>query len=262
MAYIIADVNEKGGVGKTSTATTKAYLLAKKGFKVLLIDFDGQAHSTLINGINPNNLEVSMSTLMSSIILEQSLPQNYIYENDNGVHIIPANSDLFLLERNLCNVNFREGKLAELVAHFKDKYDYIIIDCMPQMGISMVNALMCADEVIIPTQTELLSVQGLGSLINHIKSIKKMNSSLKIGGILITMYDKQTILSSHIIESLNNAYGNEVNIFSARIPRSIKVAEACLYGKTICEYLPSNKAAIAYEEFVNELLNLHKNMGV
>jgi chromosome partitioning protein len=254
MATKIAIVNEKGGVGKTATATTLAYLLSKHGYKTLLIDFDGQAHSSLINGINPNTVKISVSTLMNCVIDGSPLPDvdKFIHKNENGVHIIPANSELFRMERVLCNVNFREGKLNELISHFEHLYEYIIIDCMPQMGTPMVNVLMCADELIIPTQTELLSVQGLGALINHIKQIKRMNHRLSIGGILITMNDKKTTLSSHMIDSISISFGNEIKIFNTRIPRSIKVAEACLYFKTICEYLPKNPAALAYEDFYFE----------
>ncbi|MCL2050828.1 MAG: ParA family protein [Lachnospiraceae bacterium] len=254
MARKIAIMNEKGGVGKTATATTMAYLLAKKKFKTLLIDFDGQAHSTLINGMNPNNVETSMSTLINNLIEEKPLPESFILKNDNGVHFIPANSDLFTLERNLCNVDFRESKLAELVAHFEHKYDYVIIDCMPQMGTPMINALMCADEIIIPTQPHLLSVHGLRALINHIDSLKRMNHHLEIGGILITIDDKKTKLSAHVIEDINKVFGEKVRVFSSKIPRSIKVAEACIFQKTICEYLPGNRAAKAYEAFIDEYL--------
>jgi chromosome partitioning protein len=261
MAIKVAIMNEKGGVGKTATATTMAYILADLDYKTLIIDFDGQAHSTFINGINPNNIKTSISTLINRIKSDEPLPDEYIIENKNGVHIIPANSELFSLERTLCNIDFRETKLSEVVAHFEDKYDFIIIDCMPQMGTPMVNALMCADEIIIPTQTQLLSAQGLGTLIRHINILKKMNHHLKISGILITMDDKKTKLSASMVEFLHDNFGKEIRIFASKIPRSIKVPEACTKRKTICEYLPNNPASYAYEGFVFEWLDTHGEGG-
>lgn len=137
MAKIIAIMNEKGGVGKTATATALAYLLAKSGKKTALIDFDGQGHASIICGVkNPNKLEVTISTLLNKVIMDEPLPpvDSYLFRGQNGIDLIPANSQLFVLERNLCNVDFREYKLSEYVGTIKDLYEYIIIDCMPQIG--------------------------------------------------------------------------------------------------------------------------------
>ena len=261
MAKKIAIMNEKGGVGKTATATTTSYLLTQLGFNTLLIDFDGQANSTIINGMNPNNIEITISTLINNVLEEKPLPDDYIMKNENGVHFIPANSELFKLERTLCNVPFSEYTLATVISHFEDKYDYIIIDCMPQMGTPSINVLMCTDEIIIPTQPQLLSVHGLNELINHINLVKKRKADLVISGILITMDEKNTNLSVYTINEINRIFGKEINIFKAIIPKSIKVAEACLHKKTICEFLPGNPAAIAYDAFVTELLELHGEGG-
>lgn len=257
-AKIIAILNEKGGTGKTSTATALAYLLAKRGEKTLIIDFDGQSHATILCGVeNPNKLEVTIATLLNKVITGEPLPEpeSYIIRGKNGVDLIPANSQLFMLERNLCGVDFREYKLAEYVNTIKNRYSYIILDVMPQIGTPMINVMMCADSIIIPTQAELLSAQGLAELFKHYQAIRKNSKhELHIEGILITMDVERTIVSAQVKSLIENAFAGKINIFKTRIPRSIKVAEACLYQQTICEYMPNNPAAIAYENFVKELI--------
>jgi chromosome partitioning protein len=251
-------MNEKGGVGKTATATTLSYLLAKSGKKTALIDFDGQGHASIICGVeNPNKLEVTISCLLGNIIMDEPLPEpdSYIFRGENGVDLIPANSQLFMLERNLSSVDFREYKLREYVSTIRERYDYIIVDCMPQIGTPMVNVMMCSDSIIIPTQAEILSAQGLSELLRHYRQIRKNgNSALRIEGILITMETGRTIVASKVQSMIQGAYGGSIPLFTTRIPRSIKVAEACLYQKTICEYMPENPAAIAYESFAKELM--------
>lgn len=263
MAKIIAIINEKGGVGKTATATTLAYLLSKKGHRTALIDFDGQGHSSIISGVkNTNKLEVTINTLVRRLVEDEPLPppESYIFKTKCGVDLIPSNTQLFTLERNLCNVDFREHILTRYVDTIKDSYEYIIIDCMPQMGTPMINVMMCADSLIIPTQAELLSAQGLAELLKHYQLIQKnSNHRLRIEGILITMDSANTILSAQVNDMIQQGFADKVPIFNTRIPRSIKVAEAVLYHQTICEFMPENPAAIAYEKFVDELLAGEKN---
>ena len=258
MAKIIAIMNEKGGVGKTATATTLAYLLSIRGKKTALIDFDGQGHSSIIFGVkNTNKLEITINTIIRKLIEDEALPtpDSYIVKTKCGVDLIPSNSQLFTLERNLCNVDFRERMLSQYVDTIKDSYDYIIIDCMPQMGTPMINVMMCADSIVVPTQAELLSTQGLTELLKHYEVIRKnSNHRLRIDGILITMESANTILSSQVNELIQRGFAGKVPIFDTHIPRSIKVAEAVLYHQTICEFMPDNPAAIAYEQFADELL--------
>ena len=264
MAKIIAIMNEKGGVGKTATATALAYHLAKGGNKTALIDFDGQGHASLICGVdNPNKLEVTISTLLNRIIMDEPLPapESYIFHGNNGVDLIPANSQLFVLERNLSSVDFREYKLSKYVNTITDMYEYIIIDCMPQIGTPMVNVMMCADSIVIPTQAEILSAQGLTELLKHYNVIRKnSNHTLRIDGILITMDTGRTIVSAQVNSMIESTFAGKIHLFETRIPRSIKVAEACMYRQTICEYMPDNPAAVAYEHFVKELME-HGNQS-
>lgn len=266
MAKIIAVMNEKGGVGKTATATTLAYLLSKRGKRTALIDFDGQGHSSIIFGVkNPNQLEVTINTLIRKLIEDEPLPNpdSYIVKTACGVDLIPSNTQLFTLERNLCSVDFRERFLTRYVDTIRDSYDYIIIDCMPQMGTPMINVMMCADSIIVPTQAELLSTQGLAELLRHYQVIRKnSNHRLRIDGILITMDSAGTILSAQVNQIIQQGFAGKVPIFNTHIPRSIKVAEAVLYHKTICEFLPDNPAAIAYERFADELISIENEKEV
>lgn len=253
MAKVIAVMNEKGGVGKSTTATALAYYLAKRGKRTALIDFDGQGHSSIIFGVkNTNRLEITINTLLRKIIEEEPLPEpkEYMLETDCGVDVVPSNSQLFSLERNLCNVDFREGILSRYVDTIKDQYEYLIIDCMPQMGTPMINVMMCADSIVVPTQAEILSTQGLAELLKHYQTIRKnSNHHLRIEGILITMDSANTIVSAHVKQLIEHGFAGAVPIFKTHIPRSVKVAEAALYHKTICEYLPNNPVALAYERF-------------
>lgn len=257
-AKVIALSNEKGGVGKSTVSTTLAYLLAQRGNKVLVLDYDGQANSSMILGVkNVNQLTTTVSTLLATIIREEELPDpsTYILEMENGVDLIPSNSELFTLERELNNADFREEILVQLVDQVRPLYDFILIDCMPQMGTALLNVFLCSDSVIIPTQTELLSANGLAELLKHIKRIQRNKApQLKIEGILINMDSAHTNTSKEVTTYLKSAYGKSVNIFKTSIPRSIKVAEASIHQQPICEYDPSNLAAVAYENLVKELL--------
>lgn len=259
---IIAVANEKGGCAKTTTATTIAYLLAKQGKKTALLDFDGQANTTRLMGVaNPYALKVTIYTLLTCIIGEEALPapETYIIKTECGVDLIPSNRLLSSLESSLSNVNFREHILSQYISTIEDDYDYIIVDCMPQMGTAMVNVLMCADSLIIPTQAEIMSLQGVQEIISKYAKMKAKpypfgNDKLTIDGILFTMDTERTIVSVQAKDMLSASLGGKFPIFDTCIPRSSKVAEAASYGKTICEYMPKNKAAIAYENMVKELL--------
>jgi len=253
-AKVIALLNEKGGVGKSTSAAAIAYVLAKQKKKVLLIDFDGQGHASLLCGVrNINQLKETTATLLNRIICGEELPEaERFLHHYGGVDLIPSNSQLFTLERNLSNADFRETKLRELTERFCEEYDYILIDCMPNGGTTQINAMLSADELIIPTQAEVFSAVGLTQLARHSALIQKNTGHrLRIAGVLITMYDKRTSLSKEVCGMLEEYKG--IPVFQTKIPRSVKVGEAALYGQTICEYAPSHPAALAYETLVKEL---------
>ena len=253
-AKVIALLNEKGGVGKSTTAATTAYLLAKGGKKVLLIDLDGQGHASLLCGVqNINQLWETTASLLNRIIRGERLPEaeSFLLRH-KGVDLIPSNSQLFALERNLANADFRETKLRELTEQFREAYEYILIDCMPNGGTAQINAMLSADELVIPTQAEVFSAVGLAQLSRHISLIQKNTGHpLKIAGVLITMYDRRTSLNKEVCGMLEEY--REIPLFRTKIPRSVKVGEAALYGQTICEYAPGHPASLAYESFVKEL---------
>lgn len=253
---ILGFCNEKGGVGKSSSAAAIAYLLAKQGKRTLLADFDGQSHATLLCGVqNANSIPITIDTLLKKVMLDEPLPEPESYIIHKGaLDLLPANSQLCTLERNLCNVDFRERVLKTYIDTIKDRYEYIIFDCAPQLGTPLMNVLMCADSVIIPTQAEILSAMGLTQLIKHCEAVKRNTGhSLKIEGILITMYDQRTTLSTEVTDMIQASCGKQVRIFNAKIPRAVKVGKAALHCQNICEYAPTSPAALAYEAFVKEL---------
>ncbi|MFI3250493.1 MAG: ParA family protein [Eubacteriales bacterium] len=258
MAKVIALSNEKGGVGKSTVSTTLAYLLTKNGNKVCVLDYDGQANASMILGLNNvNQIQTSIATLMHKIIKDEPLPNpdSYILTMENGVDLIPSNTELFTLERELNAADFREEILVQLVNQIRPLYDYIIIDCMPQMGTALLNVFLCADSVIIPTQSELLSAKGLSELLRHIKKMQRSKAhNLKIEGVLINMDSSTTNNSKVVSEFLMNTYGSDLNLFQTKIPRSIKVAEASIYQQTICEYDPTHPVSLAYENLLKELI--------
>ncbi|MCI8650734.1 MAG: ParA family protein [Anaerotruncus sp.] len=257
-ATVLGFINEKGGVGKSTSAATTAYLLAKQGKKVLLIDFDGQGHASLLCGVqNINRQEITIATLMNHIIDGEALPKPEQYlVHHAGVDLVPSNSQLFALERNLANADFRETKLREYVQTMRSSYEYILIDCMPNGGTPQINVMLAADALVIPTQAEVFSAVGLSQLARHASTIaRNTGHSLKITGVLLTMLDQRTCLAREIGEMLaEHTQQNSIPIFQTKIPRSTKVGEAALYGQTICEYLPKHPAALAYEAFVKELI--------
>ncbi len=255
-AKVFAVMNEKGGVGKTTTATNMAYLLGKKNKKVLLIDFGGQANTTMLMcNENPNSLNITISTVLNNII-----DNNYILPSEDyliktkGINLIPANANLFSLESKLSTVTFREYILKKFIDDIREDYDYIIIDCMPQIGVPLINVMVASDRLIIPTQSEILSVKGLTELIRHYIGIKAVNQELKISGILMTMDKKNTKTSKEVKKILDSNFKENVNIFKTVIPYSIKVSEANMYKKIICEYLPKNTVSVFYEKFLKEVL--------
>lgn len=256
---VLAIMNEKGGVGKTTTATSLAYYLSQKGNRVCLVDFDGQSHSTLQCGVSdPNRLEFTVSNVMDSIIEKGIIPdrEKYIIRASFGVDLIPANSSLFSLESKLNILNFREMKFKMLIDDLKQHYDFVIIDTMPAVGVMMISVLIASDYVIIPTQAEYLSAHGLVTLIQHINSVKSVKPGLEVLGVLITMDTKNTVTSVSMKSKLKDATdGMSIKIFSQVIPRSIKVSEAMLHNQIICDYLPKHSVSEAYRNFSDEVLS-------
>lgn len=257
MGKVWGIVNRKGGVGKTTTATTLSYLLAKEGYKVALLDFDGQRHSTKLCGVMaPEQLSITIYDILKSLVTEEELPkkESYIIRTDAGVDLIPASNRLDNFDKLMCDTDFAEYKLKEYVDTIKGDYDYILIDSMPKMGTAMINVMICCDGLIIPVQSETLAVEGMGEFMRAFHRIRtQANTSLDIVGILITMDSERTTVSKRVKAQLKQAFGENVRVFANCIPRSIRVPDAADHCMTVCEFAPDNAASVAYQNLVKEL---------
>ena len=258
---VIAIANEKGGVGKTTTAVNLGIGLSKLGHRVLLIDADPQGSLGLSLGVSrPDELDVSLATLMRAAMDERSLPQNTgIIHHSEGVDFIPSNIELSGIETGLVNMMSREYVLKEVIQNLKPSYDYILIDCMPSLGMMTINAMACADSIIIPTQPSYRSAKGLDLLLGTVARVKRnINPDLQIDGVLFTMVDSRTNNAKEIIASLKSTLGQNLKIFETTIPHSVRAAESSLNGMSVYLYAGNGKLAAAYESFTKEVNAIHE----
>ncbi len=253
MAKIISIANQKGGVGKTTTAVNLSACIAQKGKKVLLIDIDPQGSATSGLGISNSNLKSIYNVLVDEEKIEDIILPTMIKKLD----VCPSNINLAGAEIELVSMVSRETRLKNSIEEIKDLYDYIFIDCPPSLGLITLNAFTASDSVLVPIQCEYYALEGLGQLVNTIKLVQKhLNKELVVEGVVLTMFDVRTNLSTQVAEEVEKYFGNQV--FQTVIPRNIRLSEAPSHGLPITLYDSNSKGAETYKNLAKELLKLNE----
>lgn len=258
---IIVIVNQKGGVGKTTTCANLGIGLAQAGKRVLLIDADPQGSLSISLGYSqPDQLPFTLSDAMAKILTDEPIiPGEGILHHVEGVDLLPANITLSGMEVSLVNAMSRETILRQYLDTMRDMYDYILIDCQPSLGMLTVNALVAANRVLIPVQAEYLPVKGLEQLLSTIGKVRRqINPTIQIDGILLTMVDNRTNFAKEIAVLLRENYGSKIKVFSSEIPHSVRAKEISAEGKSIYAHDPNGKVAEAYRKLTEEVLSVEK----
>lgn len=253
---VIAVVNQKGGVGKTTTTLNLGVGLAREGKKVLLIDSDPQGDLTSSLGYkNKYELDVTLTTVMDQIIEGSPLlPAEGILHHEEGIDLMPANLDLAGMELKLAMVMNREAILKQYVNSLRGEYDYILIDSVPSLGLFSINAMAAADSVVIPVQAQYLAAEDMTQLMQSIQLVRRnINPSMEIEGILMTLVDGRTNLAKDVSNEIRKKYGSQIRIFETEIPMGIKAAEATVAGKSIFAYDKKSTVAQAYQNLTKEI---------
>ncbi|MFO7807449.1 MAG: AAA family ATPase [Candidatus Moraniibacteriota bacterium] len=250
MARIISLVNQKGGVGKTTTAVNLATYLASSGKPTLLVDLDPQGNASSGLGLDVQRLKKS---LYHSMVLKIHPREVLVKSKSIDLSLFPSNQDLSGATVELADVEEREFQLKHLLQEIKDDYDYIIIDSPPSLGLLTINGLVASDEVLVPVQTEYFALEGLGQLLNTIDLVKdNLHPTLEISGIVLTMFDRRNKLARHVVREVRNYFSG--NVFESVIPRTVRLAEAPSFGKSILDFDRFSKGGRAYKQLAREIV--------
>ena len=262
---IIAIANQKGGVGKTTTTFNLGVGLVREGKRVLLIDCDPQGDLTICCGYQDNDgIETTVSTIMQKVIADENIaPDEGVIHHSEGVDLLPANIELSSMDLQLVSTMNRERILATYISSIKSRYDYILLDCMPSLGMITVNAFTAADSVIIPVQAQYLPLKGMTQLTKTIGKVQKqLNPKLRIDGIVLTLVAENTNLAKTTEQTIREYYGSRIKVFDSHIPMAVKCAEISVVGKSIYTYDGSSKVAKAYEDFTKEVIEIGEKQRI
>jgi chromosome partitioning protein len=256
---VICIANQKGGVGKTTTVVALAQGLSEHDKRVLIIDWDPQASVTVSLGFNPDNLTLTIYDALTSTVRNNgshSIPDVTIPTSNPKIDLVPANIELSQAQLDLVGAFTRELMLKEMLQPIRQDYDFILVDCLPSLGLLTINALSAADKVIIPLQADFLAMKGLSLLLSTIIRVKdRINPALEISGILFTMTNSRTLHSREVIEVTKRAFGSRIRVFDTIIPTSVRFKEAPAAGMSILTYAPRSEGAEAYRLFTEEVLH-------
>ena len=251
---VIAIMNQKGGVGKSTTAVNLSAALGEKSYKVLVVDFDPQGNTTSGLGVDKNAVEKSVyDAILNDVPMSEAVENS----TSHNVFVIPATIQLAGAEVELVQADERETRLKKAIDEIKDNFDYIFIDCPPSLGVLTINALTACNSILVPIQCEFYALEGVSQLMSTIELVKKnMNPDLKIQGVILSMFDGRTNLSIQVVQEVKKYFKDKV--YATVIPRNIRLAEAPSYGMPITEYDPRSTGAAAYTEFAEEFLALEE----